>query len=496
MSQHFDVVILGGRLSAVIAAAMLAKRGLRGLLVDQGELASMDAGLFYDLATVPSGSPIMEVVYRELGLEAELPKKGRSLSPILQVILPDQRLDLSPDRTHFLAELERGFGPGPAANARAALERWTSLEADEARYLTEAGELPATGFFGRRTADSALKRHEILGQTVAEAQLFAGLPPLLAELFLGPLPFVTHLDARRPEEVKVARFLRPLLRMMRGLSRLDGSRGARGLFLEILGQRSFEVRRSAAESVEPGGKQVALRLAGQREPITAEVLIDASADLSGLDVVPNSLRKKDLAQLLQSVKPKGFLHTLSLEIDEGVVPPGLGEQALLLNGRRDPTRYDLSDPDAEDRPIWLTRRPAIEEGRVQLVASHPVSTVRAHAQSLDHLEEVMRARIERLIPFLMDGRPEIHALSGASAIKHKQPVLPHPLYDPALDPKTGLTGLPTTTGWKNVLLAGPTVLPGLGAEGEYLSAIQAADHAAALVGGGKKKRTLATASLS
>lgn len=492
MSQHFDVIILGGRLSAVITAALLAKRGLRGLLVDQGELASMDAGLFYDLATVPAGSPVMEVVYRELGLESELPKKGRPLSPILQVILPDQRLDLSPDRAHFLAELERGFGAA-AQPVKAALDRWTALEGEEGQYLSAAGELPATGFFARRSADAALRRHEFLGQTIHEAQLFAGLPPLLAEMFLAPLPFLTHFDARRPEEVKTARFLRPLLRMMRGLHRLDGSRGARGLFLEAIASRSFEVRRSAAESVEPGGKQVLVRLAGQREPVSAEVLIDASADLSGLDVVPNNLRKKDFAQVIQSVKPKGFLHTLSLEIDEVVVPPGLGEQALLLNGRRDPTRYDLSDPDAEDRPIWLTRRPSVDEGRVQLVASHPVSTVRAHAQSLDHLEEVMRARIERLIPFLMDGRPEIHALSGASAIKHKQPVLPHPLYDLALDPKTGLTGVPTQTGWKNVLVAGPTVLPGLGAEGEYLSAIQAADQTGALVGGGKKKRTLASA---
>ena len=102
----------------------------------------------------------------------------------------------------------------------------------------------------------------------------------------------------------------------------------------------------------------------------------------------------------------------------------------------------------------------------------------------------MRARVERLVPFLAEGNPVIRVLSGRGATRDQRSVLPHPLYDPELDPEPGLTGVGMRTPHKNLFLAGPAVLPGLGVEGEYWTALQAADAISVVKTGAKVKKHL------
>ena len=109
----------------------------------------------------------------------------------------------------------------------------------------------------------------------------------------------------------------------------------------------------------------------------------------------------------------------------------------------------------------LVAMPDPAPGRARYVALHPVSEVRLHAEGLDRLERAMRARIERLVPFLNDGKPVITAATSRA----------HPLFDAELDPIAGVARVSIRTPYKNVLIAGPVVLPGLGAEGEHLSAL-------------------------
>ena len=52
----------------------------------------------------------------------------------------------------------------------------------------------------------------------------------------------------------------------------------------------------------------------------------------------------------------------------------------------------------------------------------------------------------------------------------------HPLYDHELDTVAGVARVSLRTPYKNVFVAGPVVLPGLGAEGELRTAL-AVTHA-------------------
>lgn len=486
MSRHYDVVVVGGNLAATLTAALLGKRGFRGLLIDQGELSTVGARLLSDLVLSDESSAVMEHVHTELGVQDRIAKKVPVHRPMLQAIYPDERVDWHTDPVERQREIRRAFGEHAANALEQAMSVIQHAETETGAFLEEAGELPARGFFNRRASASVKRKHGSVGQSAEDEGALSGLPPELAELFVSLLPFLGHFDALHRKDVSMARLGRLFGRLARGLYTLPDAAALRTAFLEVAEHRAFETIRGAVESVEIG-QPLAIRASRQRETITADLLIDASWDLSGVDTISAKQKKKELALTLQNAKPRGFLHTYGLEVDESVLPPGMATHVLLLNGRRDPERYDAADPDSADRAIWLTREPPNDDGRVLLVAQQAVTSVRAHAETSEELEAIMRARILRLVPFLEDGHPARVTVGGSA----KRQILTHPLYDPTLDTELGLTGVPMRTDHKRVFLAGPAVLPGLGSEGAYLSALQAADACDTIQNKKKHPKTLA-----
>ncbi len=493
MSKRYDVVVIGGRLSAVVTGALLAKRELRGVLVDQGELATIGSFERADFPLVNGASRIRDWVHGQLGLKDDF-NRLPTLEPLMQVIWPDSRFDVvgTGPRDREQACLRSEWGPGLGLEdrqVRAAFTALAEVDARVERFLLEAPELPPpAGFFARRSAQSAARKTPELLQTLDESDLGAAMVSPLRQTLLALLPFFTHLDLRDAGDLTVARIARPLLRVLTGLVRFEPGRSDRSLILELAERKALEVRRTAVERLVPEGKGWEVHLAGARDAIRADVVVDASTDLGGLDAIPSKQQGRQLPLVAQAARPRGALHGVGFELDRAVLPPDMATHLLLLNGRRDRSRFDADDPFGEDRPIWLTLRPGREAQRVQLLATQPVSTVRARGSQGAPVEEVMRARIERLIPFFAEGRPESFALEthrfGAS-------FMPHPFFEPNADDPSGLGGVSMRTPIKNLFLAGPSVIPALGAEGEYLAAIQVADAVEALHRGKKVPRALA-----
>lgn len=476
MSKHHDVIVVGGGLSATIAAALLAKRGFRGLLIDQGELSVTEGDTLFDLIPSEEGSAAMRIVHGELAVREDLRIKVEPVDPLLQVIFWDARLDLSADPTRFNEELRRRLQSDAEVFARLAGPMGEAdLEAGE--MIAAAGELPPTGFFAKRSFASTLRKHGAVLQSVKESESFTPDDGPLWELMLGLLPFLSHLDCRRPGQASVARFARILCRLLRGMSRFSDGRSLRSLFVDLAERKGFTVERGAAATIEKESKKFSLQLSGRRDRISCDYLVDASADLSGLDVLTK--KKKDLLLLLQAAKPTGWLHGFGLDVDDDVLPPGLAPNVLLLNGRKDPSRFDQTDPESEDRPIFVTVKPTGEK-RSRLLTTHPLTSARAHSQRIEQIETMLRARLARVIPFLDRGHPEpVHV------------EMSHPLFRADLDEEAGLLGVPFRTGEKNIFLGGPAVLPGLGVEGAYLSALQAADAIDTVARKTKHPKTLA-----
>jgi hypothetical protein len=322
-TQHFEVVVLGGTTAAATIAALLAKRGVRGLLVDEGETTSGPA----DVAFADPRSSAFDLVASEIGLVRELEHERRAAAAHrVQVVFPDMRAELPIERAALLDEGARRLS---APRLGPALEALDQLEERTAAFLGEAGELPAPGFFARQRLGGVARRHAAaLGDGRAALAQAGGLGEALA----GLMPFLTYQDFVASEPLPALAVGRLAARFLRGLGAPPQPFGER--LLEVAEKSGFERVHGAIDRLEAGAKPLRFALAKSGGALTADVLIDASTDLAGLRTISQRGRPRALGVLLEAAMPRGQLHALALELDRSVLPPPLGDFVLLLNGRK------------------------------------------------------------------------------------------------------------------------------------------------------------------
>src|SRR5512132_2148533 len=103
-SRHvYDVIIIGSQLGGALAAALLAKKGYRVLLLEHDGLGP---GYEHDGFVLPfapfvmpplKAMPALDETFAEIGLTTQLARAMRPHAPDLQLILPEHRVDLHHD---------------------------------------------------------------------------------------------------------------------------------------------------------------------------------------------------------------------------------------------------------------------------------------------------------------------------------------------------------------------------------------------------------------
>jgi phytoene dehydrogenase-like protein len=113
-TRYFDVVVLGRSIGALSAAALLARRDFRVLVLGQGtppcnysfEGMSFRRRAFTMLAC---SSPSWKRLLHDLAQTQSFRRRLTALDPMFSVVLPEQRLELPPDIDLFAREIEREF---------------------------------------------------------------------------------------------------------------------------------------------------------------------------------------------------------------------------------------------------------------------------------------------------------------------------------------------------------------------------------------------------
>jgi phytoene dehydrogenase-like protein len=478
-TNYYDAVVCGGELTGLMTAALLGRRGLRVLLLGgDAEKATFEAAghvLSRGPALLPPvAAPHVARVLQDLNCVQVVKRKAPPLSPGMQIVMPHHRFDVGANDEALGRELAREFG-GERAAIEAALGRVAQTSALVEPLLSTEITLPPDGFWERREVgrlESLLPRRG--------TDLLATLPATHPMRAVVAVPGALS-GAVAPQDLGLVGQARAFDLARQGLNQLEGGEaGLRALFLEKLGTFSGERRDKLVpvEVVMRRGRAAGVRVHPRDETIGCEHLVWAgsAAALSAICTEKPPRRGPNGASGLHV---EGYRYAISMLVGPEALPEGMASRVFLIS---DPGRALI-----EENALAVTvgqpapRQPDHIPVWVECIV--PAPPVDAGPGYLRALRGRVLERLETLLPFFRehlvvlasphDGLPpELSpaASKGAAPLPPLASAPLQPVYAVESDSPFDVSALPHATGIKNLYLAGRENLPGLGFEGELVSA--------------------------
>jgi hypothetical protein len=474
----FDIVIVGTNISGLAYGALCAKQGYTVLVVGQdARPATYTAGdatmfrtnpLFYGFAS----SGVLHSFFRDIGMLAEMRNRPTKVDPLLQVVVPGARFDLSERPQATMEELERVF-PGSAREIEQFLRAATRDAKEMDDFLEGLPPLPVSGFFARRR----LRRYVEKSTVYADAMQPLAFP---AELrFASPLTsqllFLSRLHTRPLSPFAVRRLLQHLaggfFEFPQGI---DGMK--RLLTDRILANGgAYWPERSVDQIVLKGRKQVeSVVVHRPRRSVGVRMLVGNCSPRLFFSLVPQEQQNPQFHGLIKALQPAWYNYVVNFAVQPDLIPSSLARNVLLSLY----PKQETGGPNV----LWLhTRMP---EGYEAETPATLVVTTRIEAKDLPleqsqfaALNERITQALEWVLPFLREKLIKIHtpyvALDRDTGEERLDPGEVQELYDLPFDGCLELSAIPCQTCYKNVLMLGDHYLGGLGLEGSILGARQA-----------------------
>ncbi|MFO0568492.1 MAG: hypothetical protein U0263_22715 [Polyangiaceae bacterium] len=335
-ARHFDVVVLGRSLGALTAAALLARRDFRVLLLGQGERPPSYEYEGFRLkrrafALLFGASPVWSRILHELAQSPRFRRMVRPLDPMFVVSSEGRHIEVPPDMELYAREIDREF--------------------PEVRQLVD--ELYATIAQVNAAVDTVFEKDAIwppgtLWERIETRRAAAGMPLVRGGEtdLLGKFPvghpyreIVTLPSLFAQSSFSAGDYLPPL-----ALARLHGSwtRGIQSLergedeleefLLERIEAHGGECRlaQRATSVVVRMGRIVGVLEDGEEEMTGADALVtdlsgEAVADLSRGDGITPAARR-DWPRLTAAAGR----FVVSLVVRRTALPDPLGEEAFLV----------------------------------------------------------------------------------------------------------------------------------------------------------------------
>jgi phytoene dehydrogenase-like protein len=477
-SNTYDLIVLGDDLAALVCGTLCARRGMRTLVLGSDRPARYMLGP-HKLPIEPMLWPVgpgsaAERVVKELHAEMALRRKLREPKLAAQLVAPDLRIDLGPDR--MAAELGRELGP----SSDAVLARWQRGR-DLARMIDPlfASEhaYPGVGFFERReTAKLSEQAHDAAAAWWAECETD---PNAKLWRMLGAI-------ALRHPSAPPAAIARALDAWHAGPPSLRGDGDAiRELLVEKLTTAGGELRSGTVTDASVSWGKLASVTLQNGDEIGAGQVVASKTPIELVELLGKKAPKK-LTELADAMKLVGYRYTFNIVIDEAGIPEHMA-----------PTVAVIADPDQEpvgDAAFSIHLGESDDSGRVVatiaavLPATEPLDADRAAAKC-SALRAGLWKRLGDVMPFFEKhlvlahspfepNPPHVPGGRGSYDVPRNLPLAMAPVWQDN-EHATYLTGL------KNLTLTGEQILPAYGTEGALVSGWSAAKIACALAG--KKK---------
>jgi phytoene dehydrogenase-like protein len=491
MSKHYDVAILGAGVGALTAAALLARRSWRVLVLGQGWRPPTYQFDGINLARRPftflaGSSPAWTRVLVELAQSQTFRRRTSALDPMFQVLAPNLRLEVPPEVQLFGKEVDRVYPEVRRVVDELYAELARTNAAADAAFERDLVWPPGSFWERRETERIAVSLPRFDGERTA---------PLLAEfprdheyraIVDVPTRFASH--AVDLPDFAVARLHGA---WTRGVLRLGGGEQ------EIV---DFLVERLHAHGGEARlGERVA-RVVHKRGRVTG-VVVDGDDDPTGVGFIATDHTTRSLLDLtsefdptrralgaLPHLLPAEWRFVVSLVVRNEGLPEPLGGESFLLPS----WPHRGQDPAKPLVHLQRSIEPCGVQGATLLIAE--AALPEGASLPIERAREAVLGVVESFLPFIErhylvidsphDGRPlwDLRAgsrrevarasLRASGGSLDAEPMTARWKVDaPSFH---GLAAEPIRTPLAGAFVLGPSALPALGQEGELLAAWSAA----------------------
>ncbi len=495
-AKHYDVVVAGCGLGALAAAALLARRSWRVLILGNGYTRSAYTWDGLPLARrmftfTAATSPAWSRIVVELAQSQVFRRRLTPLDPMFQIVDPSRQWNACAQPEAFAREVEREFPMSRRAVDELGVEITAANAGFDRAFATDI-VFPPGGFWERREAAGAFANAPYVHDAPhAPGRLSAPFEP--DHSYHNALSTVASFASDIGGPIDGISSARLVGSWSRGLLQLEGGEDELVDFLlERLKAHGGEARLGdrLEKFVHRGACVRAVHVAGEPDEVGLGFLLSdlPSRDLMDL-AVGRVARGHELSSGAEVTEQR---YVVSLAVHAKGVPEPLAAESFLLPAHGLTVHVQKHQPSTS------------QQGVVLLVAEAILSVNEA---THDARERVLATLFE-FLPFLerhillcdspYDGRPlwdmrettsgdpqigppswglrarpidRVH-LRAAGCSVEAEPMIPR--YRGAPSQAYGFGGEPLRTRLRNAFVVGKSVLPALGQEGELLAAWSAA----------------------
>lgn len=482
-TSFYDVVVLGAYLEPLLCAALLAREGLRVLVLGQG--APEPSYALGDIEVEPYGltiagaqSPVVQSTLEELALKQDFRQRMLDRAKVFQLLLTEHRLNVHADAEGWLGEVGREL---PSVLRQATDINRTLSEARAELDALVAHELswPPETFLERQkfSLAASAQRFDRHGQGwTSWNQLPNGHP--LRTAFEGLLPHVSGLLPGQHSDLTRARLHGHALS---GVTELSGSWTwfRKALFGRIRSWGSDVRPRDRLSSIRRDARRGHnLQLSGTDEEIGCSKIVHGTPVGELTQLLPERGALGRIFERVGEPRARAYRSSVHALLDSQGVPSALEPLALLCASSTEPNRaFLLRTREVDAKRTLVTASRLVEEHLID-TASSPLHFLREDA--LDAIRSVVPFFDEHAIwvDSAHDGLPPQSMRDGtelrSSDPWNRGPHTMRAVYDYPTRRALGVCALPTRTPVRGLFLCNEQVAPGFGFEGAFLAATSVA----------------------
>jgi phytoene dehydrogenase-like protein len=466
-TSFYDAIVVGADLAGTIAGGLLRRQKYRVLMIGQAQGSATYTSGGIQIPAVPfvlppyGYAPVLDEVLNGVGVEDPVHTLGLEDDTPLQVVTPQQRIDLSADRTRLANELERAF-PDEKDRVLQTLDDISKADEQLKKQLQTHPPLPPEG----------LKEKLRFKRLVRPEQAFSPAPvedwPPLMRILAAATAFISNLDANKRSTPVTGHLVLALLSGLRIVPNFTE------LLHNTLKKSGVDLQpKAVVEEVLFEGKNITgvktLRGTGV---YNCSTLIAGLPIRDALEIVPPRRRHRRFRLAADTVRPARSLFILNLLVPEDALPLGMANQVFIVR-----------NPEAsldEDNLVRLLCLPCPDRKGQKLLSCSCMIPYRKRALGREYLGPLEQRVFEAaawLIPFLemhQKGRSSPFWGARAGEEGHPAPWSLHPIFETEQEVIMGSCVLPLRTPYRNMFYCGPEAIPGLGMEGTAYAARETA----------------------